>query len=61
MQLEQQRGAAWKQRTLGGPECLRYDLMQALDLDADGALDIITCEESDQLGVVWYENPTKAK
>jgi hypothetical protein len=35
--------------------------MQALDLDADGTLDIITCEESDQLGVVWYENPTKAK
>ena len=59
--LEQQRGAAWKQHTLGGPEGVKYDLMQALDLDADGDLDIITCEERDQLGVVWYENPTKAR
>lgn len=57
--LEQQRGAAWKQRTLGGAEGLKYDLMQSLDLDGDGDLDIITCEERDQLGVIWYENPTR--
>lgn len=55
--LEQQRGGPWKQRTLGGPEGLKYDLMQTLDLDADGDLDVVTCEERDQLGVVWYENP----
>lgn len=55
--LEQQRGGPWKQHTLGGPEGLKFDLMQALDLDADGDLDIITCEERDQLGVIWYENP----
>lgn len=55
--LEQQRGAAWKQHTLGGPEGLKYDLMQTLDIDGDGDLDVITCEERDQLGVVWYENP----
>ena len=55
--LEQQRGGAWKQHTLGGPEGLKYDLMQTLDLDGDGDLDVITCEERDQLGVVWYENP----
>ncbi|MBK8040726.1 MAG: VCBS repeat-containing protein [Verrucomicrobiaceae bacterium] len=58
--LEQQRGSAWKQHTLGGPEGVKYDLMQSLDLDADGDLDIITCEERDQLGVVWYENPAKS-
>ncbi|MES2596892.1 MAG: VCBS repeat-containing protein [Verrucomicrobiota bacterium] len=55
--LEQQLGGPWKQRTLGGPEGLKYDLMQTLDLDGDGDLDIITCEERDQLGVIWYENP----
>lgn len=27
------------------------------DMDGDGDLDVITCEERDQLGVVWYENP----
>lgn len=57
--LEQQRDGPWKQHTLGGPEGLKYDLMQTLDLDGDGDLDVITCEERDQLGVVWYENPQR--
>lgn len=57
--LEQQRNGPWKQHTLGGPEGLKYDLMQTLDLDGDGDLDVITCEERDQLGVIWYENPHK--
>lgn len=55
--LEQQRSGPWRQHTLGGPQGLKYDLMQSLDLDGDADLDIITCEERDQLGVVWYENP----
>lgn len=57
--LEQQPHGPWKQHTLGGPEGLKYDLMQTLDLDGDGDLDVITCEERDQLGVIWYENPHK--
>lgn len=57
--LERQRDGPWKQHTLGGPEGLKYDLMQTLDLDGDGDLDVITCEERDQLGVVWYENPSR--
>lgn len=57
--LEQQRGGPWKQHTLGGPDGLKYDLMQTLDIDGDGDLDVITCEERDQLGVVWYENPQR--
>ncbi|MEQ1859215.1 MAG: VCBS repeat-containing protein [Chthoniobacteraceae bacterium] len=55
--LEQRAGAPWRQRTLGGPDGLKYDLMQTLDLDGDGDLDVITCEERDGLGVIWYENP----
>ncbi|HYF33721.1 MAG TPA: sulfatase-like hydrolase/transferase [Prosthecobacter sp.] len=57
--LEQQKAGPWKQHTLGGPEGLKYDLMQTLDLDNDGDLDVMTCEERDQLGVVWYENPAR--
>jgi hypothetical protein len=59
--LEQQLGAAWRQHSLGGPDGQKYDLMQSLDLDGDGDFDIVTCEERDQLGVVWYENPSKMK
>ena len=37
-------------------EC-KFDRMELIDLDADGDLDVLTCEERQQLGVVWYENP----
>ena len=30
-----------------------------IDLDGDGDLDLLTCEERDQLGVHWYENPAR--
>lgn len=46
-------------RDIGGPAGVKYDLIELLDLDADGDLDVITCEETDNLGVVWYENPTR--
>lgn len=55
--LEQQRNGPWKQHSLGGPDGVKFDLAQLLDLDADGDLDVITCEERDQLGIVWYQNP----
>jgi len=55
--LEQQHDAPWLQHSLAGPDGVKFDLAQLLDLDADGDLDVITCEERDQLGVVWYENP----
>lgn len=56
--LERQPQGPWLQRPLGGPAGVKFDLMQALDLDGDGDLDVVTCEESDGLGVIWYENPT---
>lgn len=49
----------WTATDIGGPEGVKYDLIELLDLDGDGDLDLITCEERDNLGVVWYENPTR--
>jgi hypothetical protein len=44
---------------VGGCPGVKYDLVEAIDLDGDGDLDLLTCEEKDNLGVVWYENPGK--
>jgi hypothetical protein len=41
----------------GTSEGAKYDLVELLDMDGDGDLDALTCEEQDGLGVVWYENP----
>lgn len=46
---------------ISGPEGVKFDLLQLLDLDADGDLDVITCEERANLGVIWYENPTNSR
>ena len=37
----------------------KFDLLQLIDIDRDGDLDVITCEERDNLGVIWYENPER--
>jgi len=43
---------------VSGPEGVKYDLVALVDLDGDGDLDVITTEETANLGVIWYENPT---
>ena len=48
-----------KIRPISGPEGVKFDLIQLVDLDADGDLDVITCEERANLGVFLYENPTR--
>ncbi|MEX2581276.1 MAG: VCBS repeat-containing protein [Verrucomicrobiales bacterium] len=48
-----------KFQSVSGPEGVKFDRIELLDLDGDGDLDILTCEERDGLGVVWYENPSK--
>jgi hypothetical protein len=48
----------WKATDIGGPIGLKYDLIELYDIDGDGDLDLFSCEERDQLGVFWYENPT---
>ena len=59
--LENLGDDSWRQHSLSGPEGVKFDLIQLLDLDGDGDLDVITCEERDQLGVIWYENPSRDK
>ncbi len=44
---------------ISGAQGTKYDLLELVDLDADGDLDVLTCEETDGLGVIWYENPAK--
>ncbi len=49
----------WRVTDIGGPEGVKFDLVELVDLDEDGDLDILTCEEADLLGIVWYENPAR--
>jgi hypothetical protein len=52
-------GIEWQRNEISGPEGVKFDLIQLIDLDGDGDLDVLTCEERDNLGVIWYENPTR--
>ncbi len=48
-----------KDNDIAGRVGTKFDLIELLDLDQDGDLDVITCEEVENLGVVWYENPAR--
>ena len=50
-------GKKWIPHGLSGPAGVKFDRIELRDLDGDGDLDLITCEERDNLGVFWYENP----
>jgi len=54
--LKQSKGK-WMDHDIGGPKGLKYDRIELLDLDGDGDLDLLTCEERDFNAVLWYENP----
>lgn len=56
-------GTKWSSHLIPGPP---RDVagtpkgVHAADINGDGRLDLlITCEERDQLGVIWYENPSR--
>ena len=59
----------WSPHSISGPEGFIFDLLQIIDLDADGDLDVVTLEEKgpylasgykgEELGVIWYENPLR--
>jgi hypothetical protein len=50
-------GGRWQAHDISGPEGVKFDLVPLVDLDADSDLDVVTTEESEGFGVVWYENP----
>ena len=50
---------AWLAHEISGPFGRKFDLIEVLDLDGDRDLDVITCEENYNLGVLWHENPTR--
>lgn len=58
--LRQDTAGSWTIRPLGGEPGTKFDLIQTLDLDGDGDLDVITCEEKENLGLIWYENPLRS-
>lgn len=48
---------------LSGPVGIKYDRLELVDMDFDGDLDALTCEESEGgrgLGVIWYANPLRS-
>lgn len=51
----------WQSHEIAGSEGVKFDRLVPHDLDGDGDLDIITCEEATGLGVIWYENPHAPK
>ncbi|QEG33178.1 FG-GAP repeat protein [Bythopirellula goksoeyrii] len=54
----------WRTHAISGTDAGdKYDRLELLDLDLDGDLDLLTCEERQGghgLGVLWYENPYKS-
>lgn len=44
---------------ISGPDGTKFDRLELIDLDGDGDLDVLTTEEAENLGVVWYENPRR--
>ena len=51
-------------QSISGAHNAKYDKVELIDMDLDGDLDILICEEnygpnSEGLGVIWYENQLK--
>lgn len=57
--MKRNRDGNWTSGDIAGPQGVKYDLLEMIDLDGDGDLDIMTTEEVDRLGVIWYENPAR--
>jgi hypothetical protein len=55
--LSPPHAGAWTPHELSGTDGVKHDLLEIVDLDDDGDLDVITTEEAKNLGVIWYENP----
>lgn len=51
----------WTPHELSGADGVKHDLIAVLDVDGDGDPDAITTEEVNNLGVIWYENPSRVQ
>ena len=51
----------WRFHDIAGPEGIKFDMVKLLDLDSDGDLDVLTCEERELNAVIWYENPSQKR
>jgi hypothetical protein len=51
----------WTRHEISGVAGVKFDMVPLVDLDGDGDLDAVTTEEVDNLGMIWYENPAKAR
>ena len=49
----------WQRGEISGPAGTKFDNVVLYDVDGDYDLDVITSEQIEQLGVVWYENPAR--
>jgi hypothetical protein len=54
------QAGSWTAHELSGVDGVKHDLIALVDLDGDGDLDILTTEEVHNLGVIWYENPSRS-
>ena len=57
--FDREASSGWKMHDIAGAPGTKFDRMELVDLDGDGDLDVITCEEAENLGVIWYENPAR--
>jgi hypothetical protein len=49
----------WQRGEISGPAGTKFDNLELSDVDGDDDMDVVTSEQVEQLGVVWYENPTR--
>ncbi len=56
---EQHQNGTWTEHRVSDQRGRKFDRIEMVDLDGDGDLDLLTCEEVHNLGVFWYENPTR--
>lgn len=57
--MEFDNGSWMYHNVSGAKKGVKFDRIELVDVDGDSDLDLMTCEERDNLGVIWYENPVQ--